>query len=101
MALEMEDQKLTWTRFFWAQGVYTPDPAAALAARQRKSVGLHPGRSEMPICCDPKVMRFLMGGVLYLSTYARKNWPPVDQREALVSSKEWMARGDMYLVRNR
>jgi hypothetical protein len=55
----------------------------------------------MPICCDPKVMRFLMGGVLYLSTYARKNWPPVDQREALVSSKEWMARGDMYLVRNR
>lgn len=35
------------------------------------------GRSEIPICCDPNVMRLFTGGELYLSTYARRNWPPV------------------------
>ena len=30
----------------------------------------------MPICCEPNVMRLWTAGLLYLSTYARKNCPP-------------------------
>ena len=69
---------LAWTRLACAHSVYTPFRVALRASWQVMSYGLHAGRSDTPMCCEPNVMRLFTGGELNLSTYARKNWPPMN-----------------------
>ena len=73
---EWEEDGLTCTKFCWAHSLYMLAHAAFRASRQSRSYGLHGGMSNVPMCCEPKVIRLRIGGLLCRSMYARKNCPP-------------------------